>query len=181
MADSFTYFRGYVPSDVAAGIALMAMEQKAEHSVEDPLHKDLHSPLDFHSTSVCAQYNRVVYYVRYATAAYGWKIDYHNNALRGIATSLGRMCGVGKKKGETVLKARGDPLGWNLDNLKRLTRVTDTDIVFVSFASEVFCPAFYVVVDHSQKTVVVVIRGTFSIKDALTDLSAQPSLLAISE
>ena len=33
MADSFTYFRGYVPSDVAAGIALMAMEQKAEHSV----------------------------------------------------------------------------------------------------------------------------------------------------
>ena len=41
--------------------------------------------------SVCAQYNRVVYYVRYATAAYGWKIDYHNNALRGIATSLGRM------------------------------------------------------------------------------------------
>ena len=69
---------------------------------------------------------------------------------------------------------------------------------------QVFCPAFYVVVDHSQKTVVVVIRGTFSIKvrtwqhlstselltlilyiyccqDALTDLSAQPSLLAISE
>ena len=36
-----------------------------------------------------------------------------------------------------MLKARGDPLGWNLDNLKRLTRLTDTDIVFVSFASEV--------------------------------------------
>ena len=33
MADSFTYFRGYVPSDVAAGIALMAIEQKEEHSV----------------------------------------------------------------------------------------------------------------------------------------------------
>lgn len=30
MADSFTYFRGYVPSDVAAGIALMAMEQSVE-------------------------------------------------------------------------------------------------------------------------------------------------------
>lgn len=30
MADTFTHFRGYVPSDVAAGIALMAMEQSAE-------------------------------------------------------------------------------------------------------------------------------------------------------
>ena len=30
MADSFTYFRGYVPSDVAAGIALMAMEQETQ-------------------------------------------------------------------------------------------------------------------------------------------------------
>ena len=35
MADSFTYFRGYVPSDVAAGIALMAMEQKAENNVRE--------------------------------------------------------------------------------------------------------------------------------------------------
>ena len=33
MADSFTFFRGYVPSDVAAGIALMAMEQSTECSV----------------------------------------------------------------------------------------------------------------------------------------------------
>ena len=33
MADSFAYFRGYVPSDVAAGIALMALEQSAESSV----------------------------------------------------------------------------------------------------------------------------------------------------
>ena len=30
MADTFTYFRGYVPSDVVAGIALMAMEQSTE-------------------------------------------------------------------------------------------------------------------------------------------------------
>ena len=33
MADSFTFFRGYVPSDVAAGIALMAMEQSTENTV----------------------------------------------------------------------------------------------------------------------------------------------------
>lgn len=30
MTDAFTHFRGYVPSDVAAGIALMAMEQSTE-------------------------------------------------------------------------------------------------------------------------------------------------------
>lgn len=75
---------------------------------------------------------------------------------------------------------------------------------------QVFCPAFYVVVDHVQQTVVVAIRGSLSIKvdyynsvchvlwmpsplvpiavlslslpqDALTDLSAHPSLLTMSE
>ena len=37
MADSFTYFRGYVPSDVAAGVALMAMEQSEEKQVSHSL------------------------------------------------------------------------------------------------------------------------------------------------
>ena len=46
-----------------------------------------------------------------------------------------------KKKGEMVFKASGDPLGWSVDNLKRLTRVDDSDILYASFVSEVSeCP-----------------------------------------
>ena len=44
--------------------------------------------------SVCAHYNRLVYYVKYATAAYGWRTDTYGNGLRGLATSLGRMWSV---------------------------------------------------------------------------------------
>ena len=44
---------------------------------------------------------------------------------------------IGKEKGETGFKAKGDPEGWDIDNLKRLTSVTDRDIVYASFVSEV--------------------------------------------
>jgi sn1-specific diacylglycerol lipase len=147
---------------------------------DDPLHKDLRTPLDFRSSSVCALYNRVVYYTEFAMAAYGWRLDTYKNGLRGVATSLGRICG-GKKRRGSEFKASGDPLGWSTATLKHLTKLRDTDLLYASFVSEVFCPAFYVAVDHSQRVVVVAIRGSLSIKDALTDLSAQPSLLTMSD
>ena len=44
---------------------------------------------------------------------------------------------VVKEKRETAFKAKGDQEGWDIDNLKLLTCVTDRDIVYASFVSEV--------------------------------------------
>ena len=40
------------------------------------------------SQSVCAHYNRVVHYMRFAVAAYGWKLYAYKNGLRGMASTI---------------------------------------------------------------------------------------------
>ena len=46
-----------------------------------------------------------------------------------------------KRKEETLFKASGDPLGWNMNTLKYLTKIQDTDVLYASFVSEV-CPSY---------------------------------------
>jgi hypothetical protein len=44
------------------------------------------------------------------------------------------------------------------------------DLCYISFDNAVSETPFAVVVDHETRAVVVVVRGTFSIKDVVTDL-----------
>ena len=48
-----------------------------------------------------------------------------------------KCSGIVREKRETAFKAKGDQEGWDIDNLKLLTCVTDRDIVYASFVSEV--------------------------------------------
>ena len=41
--------------------------------------------------SVQAHYNKMVYYMRFAMAAYGWKLYAFKNGLRGIFSTLRRV------------------------------------------------------------------------------------------
>lgn len=43
----------------------------------------------------------------------------------------------GSGKEETVFKAKGDPLGWDMKTLKNMTNLQDTDLLYASFVSEV--------------------------------------------
>jgi len=61
--------------------------------------------------------------------------------------------------------------------LKDTTKVDEEDLLYASFQNEVFQTPFYVALDHSTQTVVVAIRGTLSLRDAITDLTAQAKSL----
>lgn len=52
------------------------------------------------------------------------------------------------------------------------TGIREEDIITMQWASTDFNPGHYMAYDHSRKNVVIAIRGTFHIKDALTDLVA---------
>lgn len=51
-----------------------------------------------------------------------------------VAFSCGR-----RNKGETAgaFQASGDKLGWNMNTLRHLTKLQDTDLLYASFVSEV--------------------------------------------
>lgn len=44
---------------------------------------------------------------------------------------------------------------------------------YASFHNSVFQTPFYVAIDHSTKSIVVAVRGTMSLRDAITDLTAE--------
>ncbi|XP_048248656.1 diacylglycerol lipase-beta-like isoform X2 [Haliotis rufescens] len=57
--------------------------------------------------------------------------------------------------------------------IKKVTGISDQDLVYVSFHNKFKEIPFYVAVDREHKSVVISIRGTLSLEDALVDLSAE--------
>jgi len=61
----------------------------------------------------------------------------------------------------------------NLAALKLTTNVKDVDLLYASFENNVFQTPFFIALDHGERFIVVAIRGTMSLRDAITDLSAE--------
>ena len=61
----------------------------------------------------------------------------------------------------------------NLAALKATAQLQDGDVVYASFHNRVYEVPFYVAVDNQSRSVVVGVRGTLSLKDALTDMTAK--------
>lgn len=49
----------------------------------------------------------------------------------------------------------------------------DVDLLYASFENNVFQTPFFIALDHDERCIVVAIRGTMSLRDAITDLSAE--------
>jgi hypothetical protein len=93
--------------------------------------------------------------MKFASSAYGWKLLH----------SWKRF-----KKGE--LKNVKPSAGTNNRNcLVEHTGISKNDIFLERWTSgNTFSPGHFAVVDHAKKAVVLAIRGTFHLRDALTDL-----------
>jgi len=83
------------------------------------------------------------HYVVYATAAYGWKMD---------------------------LAFKGKLHMGNEQALMRKTWISKDDIVHLSLKSKTHLPVFFLVRDRKRKALVLCVRGTWSVRDILTDL-----------
>ncbi|XP_021375697.1 sn1-specific diacylglycerol lipase beta-like isoform X2 [Mizuhopecten yessoensis] len=111
------------------------------------------------------------HYMKYAMASYGWPLFVFANLSLGLCKLCGqcRCCACARDSGEV-----------HYDNccqchtaaIRKWTDVDDADLLYVSFYNKIYAIPFFVAIDRKEKAVVVSIRGTLSLKDALTDLSA---------
>ncbi len=68
-------------------------------------------------------------------------------------------------KEKTDLEIKGGRRGrLGLKAFKLMTKVSSKDILYASFSNELFLVPFCVLADHEQKTIVIAVRGAFSIK-----------------
>ena len=58
-----------------------------------------------------------------------------------------------------------------------LPHLDSESIVFISYRNKFLEVPFFVAIDHHTRSIVVSIRGTLSLEDALTDLCAKPESL----
>ena len=101
------------------------------------------------------------YYFKFAAAAYGWKmlnpLMFSNKQARILF------------QGFTV----GDPM--NRKALCEHTGIKEEDIKVAKWTSSDYHPAHYIAVDHKTTSIIISVRGSFHVKDALVDLIASAS------
>ncbi|KAK5851313.1 hypothetical protein PBY51_002116 [Eleginops maclovinus] len=165
-----------VPSDIAAGLALLHQEQDKMEQSRDPDIVVDHSPSSPIGEDLETELEKAAHCMQFAAAAYGWPLYIYSNPLTGPCKLSGDCCRSRAVEYDIV---GGDHLGCHFSSILQSTGLQYRDFIYVSFHNQIFEIPFYVALDHKREAVLVAVRGTLSLKDVLTDLSAECENLPI--
>ncbi|KXZ56293.1 hypothetical protein GPECTOR_1g258 [Gonium pectorale] len=135
-----------------------------------------------------------LHYMRFATAVYGWKMYLWINRQQVTCCCRlcwGRDCGCCRQASHFLPSrdpdARPPAEGCcspakllEREAITQITGVPDTDVLHVSYENEVggLLP-YYVALDRQRQALVVAVRGSLSIHDAVTDLLCEPDVFDV--
>ncbi|OWK11146.1 DAGLB [Cervus elaphus hippelaphus] len=167
-----TYFSDtdLVPSDIAAGLALLHQQQDHARSSSEPTEVVTHSPGSFQEADLDAELENCHHYMQFAAAAYGWPLYIYRNPFTGLCR-VGGDCW--RRRTTDYDLVGGDQLNCHFSSILQTTGLQHRDFIHVSFHDKVYELPFLVALDHRKESVVVAVRGTMSLQDILTDLSAE--------
>ncbi|XP_029977264.1 sn1-specific diacylglycerol lipase beta [Sphaeramia orbicularis] len=165
-----------VPSDIAAGLALLHQEQDKMEQSRDPDVIATHSPSSPIGEDLEIELEKAAHCMRFAAAAYGWPMYIYSNPLTGPCKLSGECCRSRAAEYDIV---GGDHLGCHFSSILHSTGLQYRDFIYVSFHNQIYEIPFFVALDHKREAVLVAVRGTLSLRDVLTDLSAECENLPI--
>ncbi|XP_035998423.1 diacylglycerol lipase-beta [Fundulus heteroclitus] len=159
-----------VPSDVAAGLALLHQEQDKMERSRDPEDVVSHSPSSPIEQDLQTELEKAAHCMQFAAAAYGWPLYVYSNLFTAPCKLSGDCC---RSRGAEYDIVGGDHLGCHFSSILQTTGLQYRDFIYVSFHNQIYEIPFFVALDHKREAVLVAVRGTLSLKDVLTDLSAE--------
>ncbi|KAK1343593.1 hypothetical protein QTO34_016373 [Cnephaeus nilssonii] len=167
-----TYFSDtdLVPSDLVAGLTLLHQQQDRVRKNQAPKEVISHSPGSSQEDGLDAELENCRHYMPFAAAAYGWPLYVYSNPFTGLCRLGGDCCRSRTTEYDVV---GGDQLHCHSGSVLRVTGLQHRDFIHMSFHDKVYELPFLVVLDHKKECVVVAVRGTLSLQDILTDLSAE--------
>lgn len=165
-----------VASDIAAGLALLHQEQDKKEQSRDPDLIVSHSPSSPIGEDLETELEKAAHCMQFAAAAYGWPMYIYSNLLTGPCKLMKDCCKSHVAEYEIV---GGDHLGCHFSSVLHSTGLHYRDFIYVSFHNQIYEIPFFVALDHKREAVLVAVRGTLSLKDVLTDLSAECENLPI--
>ncbi|XP_031847279.1 diacylglycerol lipase-beta [Nomia melanderi] len=167
-----------VPSDIMAGLILLRVYQKRRlhesrsQNVLPRLTYTTDTSIIFANTPSWMNLQSAYYYLRLSTACYGWLYVFYKHTWTGCCHLLQNLtcCTCFRRKPTAI---RGDNCCYcYLAGVKSLSNICVDDILYASFKNFLCEIPFCVVVDHKKNSIVIVIRGTISIRDIITDIYA---------
>ncbi|XP_058567069.1 diacylglycerol lipase-beta isoform X2 [Neofelis nebulosa] len=167
-----TYFSDtdLVPSDIAAGLTLLHQQQDNIRNSQEPDEVISHSPGPPQEADLDAELENCHHYMQFAAAAYGWPLYIYRNPFTGLCKIGGDCCRTRTAEYDLV---GGDQLSCHFGSILQTTGLQYRDFIHISFHDKVYELPFLVALDHRKESVVVAVRGTMSLQDILTDLSAE--------
>lgn len=165
-----------VPSDIAAGLALLHQEQDKMEQCRDPDEVLSHSPSSPIREDLEVELENATHFMQFAAAAYGWPLYVYSNPLTGLCKLSGDCCRSRQAEYDLV---GGDNLGCHFTSILQSTGLQYRDFIHISFHNQIYEIPFFVALDHKREAVLVAVRGTLSLKDVLTDLSAECENLSV--
>lgn len=170
-----------VPSDVAVGLILLREEQDREdrqnRAKGEMAQKG--TPVNLNDPKEKSLVEDAAYFIKFAVGSYGWALYMFMNPCAGPLNLCGglRCCGCCRPTLEHISK--DNCCHCNSAGLKLQTQLEDMNLVYCSYHNKIYEVPFYVAVDHDRQAVIVSIRGSLSMEDAMTDLTGQQEELNI--
>lgn len=166
-----TYFSDtdLVPSDIAAGLTLLHQEQDKVELSRDPDEVLCESPSHSGREDLEVELSKAAHYMQFAAAAYGWPLYVYSHPLTGLCKLCGECCQNRSAQHDIV---GSDNLNCHFGSILQTTGLQYRDFIHISFHNRIYEIPFFVALDHKTEAILVAVRGTLSLEDVLTDLSA---------
>ncbi|XP_059622372.1 diacylglycerol lipase-beta-like isoform X2 [Phlebotomus argentipes] len=175
-------FRGtdLVPSDFMAGCVLLRVRQKRE-TREMRRIRMLNDDGPRYSTDLARIFatappwmtlKNARHFMRFALASYGWPLVCYMHCCTGPYRLIKKSicCACFRSKYNVVVD--DNCCLCHFAGVKFMSHLRNEDVLYASFRNHVFELPFCVLADHSTKSIVLSIRGSFSFRDVFTDLTA---------
>ncbi len=172
-----------VVSDIVAGFILLQKEEIAqEKAIRDgvipmppPDEPETNSgeilfSFDFHVQEDRELFRDAVHFMKYAVGMYTWPFYIYMNPLCGLCRLYSNLSCCSQQRGDHIHK--DNRCSCHMVGLTQFTGLNEADVVYASFENDVYKVPFMVCYDHDSASVVLVFRGTLSLGDVVTDLTA---------
>ncbi|GJQ76054.1 hypothetical protein Trydic_g18105 [Trypoxylus dichotomus] len=169
-----------VPSDVLAGCVLLRVKQKKETremrriqmlADDDPKYTTDVNRI-FSMAPRWMNLEEARHFLRLSMAAYGWPFVLYRYCATGIFRLLTEVTCCSCFRSKTTVVTDDNCCLCHLAGVKYISRIKEQNILFASFRNHVFELPFCVIADHKTSNIVIAIRGSISLRDVFTDLTA---------
>ncbi|KAG0725122.1 Sn1-specific diacylglycerol lipase beta [Chionoecetes opilio] len=182
-----------VASDLAAAMVLLRLKRKYEEQREESFRKiDRHLPISRSSTASIGtlqdegrlpfqqsprpewmKVGSAEHFMKFAMASYGWPWFMYHNICQGCCSMKSHLmcCSCCRSPPRYVMQ--DNCCLCHTAALKALTGLSEENITYITFHNKIYEVPFFIAIDDETQNVVLAIRGTLSLHDAITDLNAQ--------